>query len=100
MPSLSVAVPHALGREEAIERLKGQFGMLKDRFGHEISDLVEEWDDHVLRFGFTTYGFRVQGTVTSGESEVTVTAQLPLVAMPLKSAVERQIRGEVEKILG
>ena len=100
MPDLTVAVPHALGQQEATERLQGQFGRLRERFGQDVSELVEEWDGHVLRFGFTTYGIPIQGTVTSGESDVTISAKLPLVAMPLKGAIERQIRGELEKILG
>ena len=100
MPSLSVAVPHDLGQQEATDRLKSQFGNLKGRFGQDVSDVEEEWDGHVLRFGFTTYGIAIRGTVTSGESEVTVAADLPLVAMPLKGAIEGQIRAELEKILG
>ena len=100
MPKVSVAVPHDLDQQEATERLKAQFGNLRDRFGQDVSDVEEEWDGHVLRFGFTTYGVQIRGTVSSGESEVTVAADLPLVAMPLKGAIERQIRGELEKIVG
>jgi hypothetical protein len=100
MPSLSVAVSHDLRREEAVDRLKAQFGHLRDRFGQDVSDLVEEWDGHVLRFGFTTYGIRIQGTLTSGDSQVSVAAQLPLMATPFKGAIERQIRSELERIVG
>lgn len=99
MPRVTVAVPHDLGQQEATDRLKARFGNLKDRFGRDVSDVKEEWDDHVLRFGFTTYGFQIRGTVTSGESDVTVAADLPLVAMPLKGTIERQIREELEKIV-
>jgi len=99
MPSVSVAVPHDLGQQEATDRLKAQFGNLKNRFGQDVSDVEEEWDGHVLQFGFTTYGIQIRGTVTSGESDVTVSANLPLVAMPVKGAIERQIRGELEKIV-
>jgi len=99
MPSLTVAVPHDLQQQEATDRLKARFGNLKDRFGRDVRDVKEEWDGHLLRFGFTTYGIQIRGTVTSGASDVTVAADLPLVAMPLKGAIERQIREELEKIV-
>ncbi len=99
MPSLSVAVPHALGQEEATDRLKARFDNLRNRFGQAATDIDEQWNGHVLRFAFTTFGVRIRGTVTSAESDVAVAADLPLVAMPMKGTIEQQIRGELEKIL-
>lgn len=99
MPNLSVGVAHALGREEAVRRLKEEFLNAKARFGQQLSDLEEEWNGNVLRFAFTSFGIRVRGTVTPDDSEVKVAAELPLVALPLKGAVERQIRDELGRIL-
>ena len=99
MPTLSVAVSHTLGQEQAIQRLKEQFASIKGRFGEHVSDSAEEWDGNVLRYRFTALGIQVQGTVTSEDSEVKVTASLPLVAMPFKGRIEQQIRDELEKIL-
>ena len=99
MPSVTVAVPHELEQQEATDRLKAQFDNLKNRFGQDVSAVEEAWDGHVLRFGFTTYGIQIRGTVTSGDSDVTVSADLPLVAMPLKGTIEKQIREELEKIV-
>ena len=99
MPTLNVHVPHTLGQEQAICRLKEQLGKAKNKFGQEVSDLEEEWDGNVLSFGFTTLGVKIRGTVTSAESEVKVAAKLPYAAMLFRGAIERQIRGELEKIL-
>jgi hypothetical protein len=44
-------------------------------------------------------GIHVQGTVTAEDSQVVVVTELPLIAMPFKSAIDRQIRDELEKIL-
>ncbi|MFH1921260.1 MAG: polyhydroxyalkanoic acid system family protein [Planctomycetota bacterium] len=99
MPSLTVAVPHTLDQQEATQRLRVQTGNVKDRFGGQVADLAEEWDGDVLNFGFTTFGVKVQGTVTSGESQVEVALQLPYAAMLLRGAIEKQIRGELEKTL-
>jgi putative polyhydroxyalkanoate system protein len=99
MPTLSVRVPHTLGQQQATERLKQRFREVQDQFGQHVSDLEEQWNGHVLRFGFRALGIRVEGTVTSGESEVSVDAGLPLLAMPLKGRIEQQIRAELGKIL-
>jgi putative polyhydroxyalkanoate system protein len=99
MPSLSVAVPHVLGQEQATQRLKERFGQLKDRFGSSVSDLEEQWDGHALKYGFTTLGVRVRGSVTTDDSEVRVTAELPLLAMAFKGTIETQIRDELAKVL-
>ena len=99
MPKLTVAVPHALSEDQAVERLKDRFGDLQRRFGDSVSDFEEEWDGNMLRYRFTALGVKVQGTVATADSNVTVTAELPLLAMPLKGTIETQIRGELEKIL-
>ena len=100
MPSLSVGISHSLDQEEATERLKEHFTDAKERFGQQVTDLAEQWDGNVLSYGFTTFGFRIEGTVTSGESEVTVDARLPLVAVPFKATIEQQIRDQFGKVLG
>jgi hypothetical protein len=99
MPSLSVGISHNLGQEAAIERLKEHFTDAKQRFGQQVTDLAEQWNGNVFSFGFTTYGFRIEGTVTSAESEVTVDARLPLVAVPFKNTIEQQIRDQFGKVL-
>ena len=99
MPTLTVDVPHTLGQQQATQRLKNQFGEVKDKFAHHVSDLVEKWDGHVLSFGFRALGVQVQGTVTSGESEVKVAAELPPAAMLFRRTIERQIRDQLGRIL-
>ncbi len=99
MPSLTVSVPHSLDQQEATTRLKEQFDSAKGTFGDNVTDLVAEWNDNVLSFGFATFGIKVAGTATSGESEVVVDAKLPLAAMLFRGKIEQQIREELEKIV-
>jgi putative polyhydroxyalkanoate system protein len=99
MPSLSVAVPHVLGQEQATQRLKERFGQLKERFGSSVSDFEERWEGCALRYGFTALGVRVRGSVNADDSEVRVTAELPLLAMAFKGTIETQIRDELTKVL-
>jgi putative polyhydroxyalkanoate system protein len=99
MPKLSVTVPHDMEQDQAVERLKERFGDLQRRFGDSVQDFEEQWDGNVLSYRFTTLGVKVRGTVTAVDSHVTVTAELPLLAMALKGTIETQIRSELEKIL-
>ena len=99
MPKLTVDVPHALGRQQATQRLKEQFDEVKDKFAQHVSELVEQWDGNVLSFGFTTLGVQIQGTVTAGESEVRVAAELPYAAMLFRSTLEKRIRDQLGKVL-
>jgi hypothetical protein len=99
MPSLTVAVPHSLDQEEATSRLKEQFDSAKGTFGDDVNDLVADWNGNVLSFGFSAFGMKVQGTATSGKSEVVVDAKLPMAAMLFRGRIEQEIRGELEKIV-
>jgi len=99
MPNVTVAVTHDLDSQEALRRLKDQFLEAQSRFAQHLSDFDEDWSGNVGRFGFKTMGIHVQGTVTAEDSQVVVVTELPLIAMPFKSAIDRQIRDELEKIL-
>ncbi|MHC4405536.1 MAG: polyhydroxyalkanoic acid system family protein [Planctomycetota bacterium] len=99
MPSLSVAVPHSLGQDQAIQRLKAELLTAKGDFGQHVTELTDEWNDNVLTFSFKSYGMGVQGTVTTGESEVRVDARLPLAAALFKGTIQGRIREEFERIL-
>ena len=100
MPSLQLEVPHALGQEEATQRLKDRFGQVKEEHAGKISDLEECWNGNTLEFGFKTFGIQVKGTAVSGPSEVKVQAQLPLTAMMFKSTIEKQLGDELKNLLG
>ena len=99
MPKLAMSVPHSLGQEAAVERLKDQFKSIKEEYADQISDLSEEWNGNLLSFGFTTYGVKIKGTVTVDPAEVAVAANLPIVAMMFKGPIEQQLRDQLTKML-
>ena len=100
MPSLNLEVPHALGQEEATRRLKDRFGQIKEKHAGQISELEERWDGNTLSFSFKTFGIQIQGTATSGPSEVKVQTKLPMAAMMFKGTIEQQLGGELRSLLG
>ena len=88
-----------MGQEKATNRLKKQFGIVRDAYAQHVSDLQEQWNGNVLDYRFTTLGATIRGTVTVEPSEVTVNADLPLMAVMFKGQIEQQIRNRLTELL-
>lgn len=99
MPALKMNFPHQLGRDEALSRLKGLLEKVKQRHGDKVSNLQESWVDNVLNFGFSTYGFNVQGNVNVEDNEVKLDGQIPFAAMMFKGKIEQELRETMNKVL-
>lgn len=99
MPSMTLAVPHQLGQVDASNRLKHFLEKVKHHYAGQVSGLSETWTDNVLQFGFTTYGFKIDGKLTVEPAQVVVDGQLPFAAMMFKGKIEQSIRSELTKLL-
>ena len=100
MPKLSMTIPHDLDKEQAVERLKEGFGQIRETHREKVKDLEESWNDGTLTFGFTTFGFKIKGSVAVELSQVEMTGELPFAAMMFKGAIEQQVRDQISKLLG
>jgi hypothetical protein len=99
MPSLKFAVPHELGQKEATARIQGFMVKIKDRYQNQVSNLVEQWTDNVLNFGFKTFGFDVKGKMTVEPDDVQFEGQLPMAAIMFKGKIEQTVREEMNRLL-
>ncbi len=99
MPKLYIDIPHVLGQDEALRRLKAKFAAAKAEHQDRVSDYKEEWQEHIFSFGFKALGMAVSGTVAVEPKEIKLAAQLPLAAMLMKSTIEEHIRREVDALL-
>jgi hypothetical protein len=99
MPSLSISIPHALGTEEAVSRLKTFFQKLKERHADKVSNLEEQWEGNKLSYAFSTYGFNIKGDLDVEPGEIKVNGSLPFAAMMFKGKIEQAVREELEKQL-
>jgi len=95
MPRLSLQIPHALGREEATRRIKEQLPKVRDN----VTELVEQWQDHTLTFRFKVMGFQVGGVLAVEDTAANVDVDLPLAAMMVKGTIEQRVRQEVGGLL-
>jgi hypothetical protein len=99
MPALKMTFPHQLGQEAARQRLHERLEKLKERHGAKLSNFRESWNDNMLDFGFTTYGFNIQGNVKVDENEIKLDGQIPFAAMMFKGKIEQELRAQMTKLL-
>ncbi len=97
MPSFNMEVPHALGRDAAIQRLQ-QF-MDKVRNRGDVTDLQETWVGNILRYSFKTFGFSIEGVTTVDDDRVQMEGKLPLAATPFRGKIENSIQEELTRML-
>ena len=99
MPKMSVTVPHALGQEQAVEKLKQFVPKIKERYQSQVSNLEENWDGNTLNFGFTTFGFPIKGALAVEAGEVKLDGEIPFAAMMFKGKIEQEFKDSLNKLL-
>ena len=99
MPSLSLSMPHSLGQEEALKRLKAAIEKAKARNQGKVTNLKEDWNNNRLDYSFTTFSFNIKGEVTVEPDQVKLNGSLPFAAMMFKGKIEQTVRDELGKLL-
>lgn len=99
MPQLLLDIPHSIGQDEAMRRLKERFAAASDEYQGQVSNLRQQWEDHTFSFGFQALGMAVTGTVKVEEEQVKLATNLPLAAVFMKGMIESRIREEVDELL-
>src|SRR5262249_62288522 len=70
------AIPHRLGREEAVRRIKSGFGSAHAHFAHLVTISEERWEDSRLTFHASALGQTANGVIDVREDSVLVSVQL------------------------
>lgn len=99
MPGFSTEVSHTLGQDAAVEKLKGFLDQVKERYPKEISQIEGAWDGNVLNYAFTTFGIKVDGTLTVEDELVRMEGNLPFAAMMFKGKISESIKVALEKAI-
>ena len=99
MPGFSTEVPHNLGREGAMEKLKPFAEKVRERYKDQVSSMTGEWQDNVLKFSLTTYGFTINGVLTVEETLVRLECSLPFAAIAFRGKIEQSFAAEIKKAL-
>jgi len=99
MPRFAISVPHALGQEEAVRRLKERFRALAEAYDDDVQEIQEDWAENVLTYSFIAFSIPLSGTATVESSEVKVETEVPLMAIVFKGTIETQFREDLTKLL-
>jgi hypothetical protein len=99
VPKMSMSVPHELGRDEAVSRLKNLLTDMKQQYGDKISDLQENWNDAGGTFSFKAMGFKLSGSLNVTDNEMQLDGDFPWAAKPFQGTIEATVRERAERLL-
>jgi hypothetical protein len=91
---LVVSIPHRLGREEAVRRIKSGFGQAHAHFAHLLTISEETWDDNRLSFRASALGQVASGVVDVRDDHIMLTVQLPWLLARFAQAASKLISRE------
>lgn len=91
---LMVSIPHRLGREEALRRLKSGLEGARTNYGHLFSVKEESWNGGHLRFQVGALGQVLSGTIDVLDDRVNLELVLPWLLAKLAGAIAPRLRKE------
>jgi len=89
---LVVEIPHRLGKDEAVRRLKGGLGRASAHYGNVMQVHEEIWSGDRLSFRVEALRQMVSGTVDVRDDNVRIEVTLPWLLARLASGIQAAIR--------
>jgi hypothetical protein len=91
---LVVSIPHRLGKDEAVRRLKSGLSNARTSFGHVLSIQEEIWSGDHLAFRIGAIGQVASGSIDVFDEHVRLEVALPWLLAKIADAVQPLIRRE------
>jgi Putative polyhydroxyalkanoic acid system protein (PHA_gran_rgn) len=88
---LVVVIPHRLGKDEALRRIKGGLGRAKTEFAHVVRIENDTWDGDRLSFAASALGQHATGFIDVYEGAVRLEVTLPWLLARFAHAVQRVV---------
>lgn len=98
--SITVTIPHRLGKEEALRRMKAGFARIRERLGALIAIDQETWDGNTVQFQMRGMGQTASGRIIVLDNNVQVDVTLPWLLARLAQTLLPALRKETAKLLG
>jgi hypothetical protein len=89
-----VSIPHRLGKEEALARLKSGFTRARTNFGYLLTVEDEAWSGDHLQFRVRALGQVAGGTIDVAEDHVRLEVTLPWLLAAFAEKITPAIRKE------
>ena len=96
---LTVSIPHRLGKEEAVRRLKGGMSHIASNLGALITIEQEVWEGDTLTFQMRGFGQSASGTVAVFEDTVRIEVMLPWLLAKLGERLLPALKKETTLLL-
>lgn len=91
---LVVMLPHRLGKQEAVRRLKNGLGSARTNFGHLLTIDEETWNGDTVKFSIRALGQSAAGTIDVLEDQLRLAVTLPWLLAKLSERFIPAIRKE------
>ncbi len=91
---LFISIPHHLGKDEAVRRLKSGLGSVRSNFAHLFTVQEETWSGDHLEFRVSALGQMVNGTIDVSDTSVNLQVVLPWLLAKVAEALQPLIRKE------
>jgi hypothetical protein len=89
-----VSIPHRLGKDEAIRRLKSGLGKMRTNYGHLLAVQSEVWTGDRLQFQVSALGQVAAGIIDVADDHVRLEVTLPWLLAKLAEKIQPMIRKE------
>ena len=91
---LIVKIPHRLGKDEALRRIKTGLGDVRSKFGQFLRIDEETWTDNRLQFRISALAQSINGTIDVLDDHVHLEVVLPWLLAKLAETIQPLIRKE------
>ena len=98
--TMSVSIPHHLGRDEARRRIDTGLDSLQSQFAGRLTGVERSWDGDRMAFAVSALGQRVSGSLDVRDAEVAVEIALPWLLAAIADKVRARVEREGRKLLG
>ena len=96
---LVVSIPHRLGKDEALRRLKSGLERARAEFGHMVAIEREEWSDSRLSLDLKAMSQSISGIVDVAEEAVRIEVTLPWLLARMASSAQAMIQKQATLML-
>jgi Putative polyhydroxyalkanoic acid system protein (PHA_gran_rgn) len=89
-----ISIPHRLGKDEAVRRLKAGLGSASSNYAHLFAVEEEIWTGEHLQFRIRALGQVASGSIDVADGYVTLQVFLPWLLAKIAAAIQPLVRKE------
>jgi len=97
--TLSVSIPHSLGKEEALKRIKSGLGQAEAQFSALFTIQEQIWTDNRLQFQIQAVGQPIRGTIEVEDASVRLDVVLPWLLARIANSIRQVVQKQGPRLL-